>query len=161
MRILHILDHGLPLQSGYTFRTRAILKAQEARGWTVAAVTGQRHGSAAAAVESVDGLTFHRTPATRRSGPLGEIAGIRAFARRIEAAVDAFRPDILHAHSPVLDALAGLIVARRRKLPLVYEIRASGRMPRSVTAPGPRDRSPIGRRARSRPGRSAVRTASR
>ncbi|MEG8022470.1 TIGR04063 family PEP-CTERM/XrtA system glycosyltransferase [Sphingomonas aerolata] len=124
MRILHILDHGLPLQSGYTFRTRAILKAQEARGWTVAAVTGQRHGSAAAAVESVDGLTFHRTPATRRSGPLGEIAGIRAFARRIEAAVDAFRPDILHAHSPVLDALAGLIVARRRKLPLVYEIRA-------------------------------------
>ncbi len=124
MRILHILDHGLPLQSGYTFRTRAILKAQEARGWTVAAVTGQRHGPAGAAVESVDGLTFHRTPATRRSGPLGEIAGIRAFARRIEAAVDAFRPDILHAHSPVLDALAGLIVARRRKLPLVYEIRA-------------------------------------
>ena len=124
MRILHILDHGLPLQSGYTFRTRAILKAQEARGWTVAAVTGQRHGPAAAAVESVDGLTFHRTLATRRSGPLGEIAGIRAFARRIEAAVDAFRPDILHAHSPVLDALAGLIVARRRKLPLVYEIRA-------------------------------------
>ncbi len=124
MRILHILDHGLPLQSGYTFRTRAILKAQEARGWTVAAVTGQRHGPAAAAVESVDGLTFHRTPAMRRSGPLGEIAGIRAFARRIEAAVDAFRPDILHAHSPVLDALAGLIVARRRKLPLVYEIRA-------------------------------------
>ena len=53
MRILHILDHGLPLQSGYTFRTRAILKAQEARGWTVAAVTGQRHGPAAAAVESV------------------------------------------------------------------------------------------------------------
>ncbi|MBD8638413.1 TIGR04063 family PEP-CTERM/XrtA system glycosyltransferase [Sphingomonas sp. CFBP 13733] len=124
MRILHILDHGLPLQSGYTFRTRAILKAQEARGWTVAAVTGQRHGPAGAAVESVDGLTFHRTPATRRPGPLGEIAGIRAFARRIEAAVDAFRPDILHAHSPVLDALAGLIVARRRKLPLVYEIRA-------------------------------------
>ena len=32
MRILHILDHGLPLQSGYTFRTRAILKAQEGRG---------------------------------------------------------------------------------------------------------------------------------
>jgi glycogen(starch) synthase len=40
MRILHILDHGLPLQSGYTFRTRAILKAQEARGWTVAAAAG-------------------------------------------------------------------------------------------------------------------------
>jgi glycogen(starch) synthase len=32
MRILHVLDHGLPLQSGYTFRTRAILTAQMARG---------------------------------------------------------------------------------------------------------------------------------
>ena len=124
MRILHILDHGLPLQSGYTFRTRAILKAQEARGWAVAAVTGPRHGTAAASVESVDGLTFHRTQADAKAGPIGELVGIRAFARRIEAAVDAFRPDILHAHSPVIDALAALIVARRRKLPLVYEIRA-------------------------------------
>ena len=124
MRILHILDHGLPLQSGYTFRTRAILKAQEARGWQVAAVTGPRHGVAPDAVESVDGLTFYRTQATRKGGVLGEVGGLAAFARRIDAAVDAFRPDILHAHSPVLDAIAALRVARARRLPLVYEIRA-------------------------------------
>lgn len=124
MRILHVLDHGLPLQSGYTFRTRAILKAQAARGWQVAAVTGPRHGPAADAVESVDGLTFHRTQAARKGGVLGEVAGLAAFARRIDAAVDAFRPDILHAHSPVLDAIAALRVARARRLPLVYEIRA-------------------------------------
>jgi hypothetical protein len=31
-RILHLLDHSLPLHSGYTFRTRAILKAQEGLG---------------------------------------------------------------------------------------------------------------------------------
>ena len=124
MRILHILDHGLPLQSGYTFRTRAILKAQEARGWQVAAVTGPRHGVAPDAVESVDGLTFYRTQATRKGGVLGEVGGLAAFARRIDAAVDAFRPDMLHAHSPVLDAIAALRVARARGLPLVYEIRA-------------------------------------
>ena len=124
MRILHVLDHGLPLQSGYTFRTRAILKAQEARGWHVAAVTGPRHGVAPDAVESVDGLTFYRTQATRKGGVLGEVAGLAAVARRIDAAVDAFRPDILHAHSPVLDAIAALRVARARGLPLVYEIRA-------------------------------------
>lgn len=124
MRILHVLDHGLPLQSGYTFRTRAILKAQEARGWHVAAVTGPRHGVAPDAVESVDGLTFHRTQAARKGGVLGEVTGLAAFARRIDAAVDAFRPDILHAHSPVLDAIAALRVARARRLPLVYEIRA-------------------------------------
>src|SRR3546814_17698426 len=36
----------------------------------------------------------------------------------------AFKPDLLHAHSPVLDALAALRMARRRGLPLLYEIRA-------------------------------------
>ncbi|MDQ2893203.1 MAG: glycosyltransferase, exosortase A system-associated [Pseudomonadota bacterium] len=124
MRILHILDHGLPLQSGYTFRTRAILKAQEGQGWHVAAVTGPRHGHATDAVEHIDGLTFHRTRAAPNRGLIGELRGIAAFARRIEAAVDAFRPDILHAHSPVINALAAWLVARRRGLPLVYEIRA-------------------------------------
>ena len=42
-RVLHVLDHSLPLHSGYTFRTRAILKAQEAAGLDVRAITGQRH----------------------------------------------------------------------------------------------------------------------
>ncbi|WP_374944675.1 TIGR04063 family PEP-CTERM/XrtA system glycosyltransferase [Sphingomonas sp.] len=124
MRILHVLDHGLPLQSGYTFRTRAILKSQIARGWQVAAVTGPRHGAASAAVETVDGLTFHRTVGARRTGAVGEIAGVAAFARRIGQAADDFRPDVIHAHSPVLDAMAAWPVARRRGLPLVYEIRA-------------------------------------
>jgi len=125
MRILHVLDHGLPLHSGYTFRTRAILKAEQALGWEVAAVTGPRHGIAPAAVEEVDGLTFHRTQPPRPGpSPLSEMREIAAFARRIGEVVETFRPDLLHAHSPVLDALAALKVARRRKLPLVYEIRA-------------------------------------
>ena len=42
-RVLHVLDHSLPLQSGYTFRTRAILKAQKAAGIEVQAITGLRH----------------------------------------------------------------------------------------------------------------------
>ncbi|QNQ11989.1 TIGR04063 family PEP-CTERM/XrtA system glycosyltransferase [Sphingomonas alpina] len=125
MRILHVLDHGLPLQSGYTFRTRAILKAQMRRGWQVAAVTGPRHGASDVMFEQIDGIDFHRTPVMKAwPSPLGELREIHGFARRIAAAVDEFRPDILHAHSPVLDALAALRVARKRHLPLVYEIRA-------------------------------------
>ena len=129
MRILHVLDHGLPLQSGYTFRTRAILKAQMARGWTVAAVTGPRQGVTEAACETIDGIDFHRTaaPAARSMSlpsPIGELREIRRFADRIGAAIDVFRPDILHAHSPVLGALAALRARRGRHLPMVYEIRA-------------------------------------
>ena len=125
MRILHVLDHGLPLQSGYTFRTRAILKASEARGHAVAAVTGPRYHADAPAREVVDGITFFRTPPVAQRPPvIGEAAEVLAFARRVEAAVAEFRPDILHAHSPVIDALAALTVARRSGLPLLYEIRA-------------------------------------
>lgn len=125
MRILHILDHGLPLHSGYTFRTRAILKAQIAKGWTVTAVTGPRQGATDRAMETVDGIDFHRTPVPRAlPAPFGELNEIRRFARSIDAVVETFRPDVLHAHSPVLDALAAIRVARARRLPLMYEIRA-------------------------------------
>ncbi len=125
MRILHVLDHGLPLQSGYTFRTRAIVKAQLARGWQVAAVTGPRHHHGSPATEMVDGITFHRTgPSMKLRAPLSEMAEVAAFGRRIMAVARDFRPDIIHAHSPVLDALAAMRATRALRLPLVYEIRA-------------------------------------
>ncbi|CAN5198750.1 hypothetical protein BH09PSE3_BH09PSE3_01460 [soil metagenome] len=129
MRILHILDHSLPLHSGYTFRTRAIMKAQAANGWTVRGVTGTRQEDDAPA-GIYDGLAFDRTPPVSAgafvSGNkwLRELGEISAFASRIDDVVGVFKPDILHAHSPVLDALAALRVAKRRKLPLLYEIRA-------------------------------------
>lgn len=125
MRILHILDHGLPMQSGYSFRTRAILKAQMARGWQVAAVTGPRHTAGGQRAEQIDGIDFHRTTAPAPlPSPLGELREIGHFAQRIGEVIEQFQPDILHAHSPVLDALAALRAKRRHKLPLVYEIRA-------------------------------------
>ena len=42
-RILHVLDHSLPLHSGYSFRTRAILTAQQRAGLEVRGVTSVRH----------------------------------------------------------------------------------------------------------------------
>jgi glycogen synthase len=125
MRILHVLDHSLPLHSGYTFRTRAILKAQIAHGWQVAGVTGPRHGAFDASEEQVDGLAFHRTAVPPPAPtPIGEWREIGALARRIEQVAAVFRPDVLHAHSPVLNALATLKAARRLRLPVLYEIRA-------------------------------------
>jgi PEP-CTERM/exosortase A-associated glycosyltransferase len=124
-RVLHILDHSLPAQSGYTFRTRAILKAQHALGWEVAGVSSQRHPLPGPDEEIVDGLRFFRTPGQAHGpSPLREWREIRALAQRIDAVVRSFRPDILHAHSPVLTALAADGVARRHRLPLIYEIRA-------------------------------------
>jgi PEP-CTERM/exosortase A-associated glycosyltransferase len=125
MRILHVLDHSLPLHSGYTFRTRAILKAQIARGWTVAGVTGPRFNDVAPDPATIDELTFFRTPKPRAApSPIGDWREMRALAKRLDAAITEWRPDILHAHSPALNGLAALGVARRRQLPLIYEIRA-------------------------------------
>src|SRR5688572_22365632 len=125
MRILHVLDHGLPLHSGYAFRTRAIVKAQLARGWEVACLTGPRHAADGPDPEMVDGITFYRTPALPPlRSPLREWREIRTMRARIEKLVETWRPDQLHAHSPVLTALAALRAARRHGLPLVYEIRA-------------------------------------
>ncbi|GGB89471.1 hypothetical protein GCM10011494_04780 [Novosphingobium endophyticum] len=124
-RVLHVLDHSLPMHSGYTFRTRAILKAQAAMGFEVRGVTGLRHTAGEGAVEEADGLLFHRT-AGRASGFAGlrEWREIGIFAQGIERAVREWRPDILHAHSPALCGQAALRVARRHGIPLVYEIRA-------------------------------------
>ena len=63
MRILHILDHSIPLHSGYTFRTRAIIEQQRAMGWETFHVTGAKQGETETQVEEVDGLVFYRTPA--------------------------------------------------------------------------------------------------
>lgn len=125
MRILHILDHSLPMHSGYTFRTRAILKAQIELGWTVAGVTGPRHSAAGPDRETVDGLDFFRTTARPQGrSPLREWREIRLFADNIDAVVRDWKPDVLHAHSPVLNAIAAQRVADRHDLPLIYEIRA-------------------------------------
>jgi len=124
-RILHVLDHSLPVHSGYTFRTRAILKAQEALGLEVGGITGLRHEAEGNDCETVDGLTFHRTWG-EAYGPAGfrEWLEIGKFASAIESLCDTWHPDILHAHSPALCGQAAARVASRRGIPFVYEIRA-------------------------------------
>lgn len=121
MRILHILDHSLPLHSGYTFRTAAILREQHALGWETFHLTTPKQG-AVAVDDEADGLRFYRTPAPPDTGLIGQM---RLTAKRIDALVSQLQPDIIHAHSPVLNALPSLWVGRLRKLPVVYEMRAS------------------------------------
>ena len=124
-RILHVLDHSLPAHSGYTFRTRALMKAQALKGWQVAGVTGVRHPEPGPDVETVDGLTFYRTsPIAPARSPLREWREIRALAKRVEALAKEWKPDVLHAHSPVLDGLAALRVGKALGIPVIYEIRA-------------------------------------
>jgi PEP-CTERM/exosortase A-associated glycosyltransferase len=128
MRILHILDHSPPVQSGYVYRTLAILREQVAAGWQVLSLTTPKQPTASGAREIVDGWEFIRTPGRRPSRWMPQIASeyamVRATIRRLEEIAREWRPSVLHAHSPVANAWAALAVGRRLGLPVVYEIRA-------------------------------------
>jgi hypothetical protein len=122
LRVLHVLDHSLPLHSGYTFRTASILREQRKLGWETFHVTTPKQGVGTALKEEADGWTFYRTPSTDQDGL---VAQMRLTAARLDELVREIKPDIIHPHSPVLNALPALWVGRKHKIPVVYEMRAS------------------------------------
>lgn len=128
MKILHILDHSIPLHSGYTFRTLAILEQQRKLGWETFQVTSAKHRAATAPKEEIDGIIFYRS-----ESPKGFIANlpvleqwaiVQTLAKRLDEIIPELKPDVLHAHSPALNGLAAIKAARKHGLPLVYECRA-------------------------------------
>jgi len=128
MKILHILDHSIPLHSGYTFRTKAILEQQRKLGWETFHVTSPKHGVALAPIEAVDGFSFYRSAQPKgllaKLPVLNQWASVLSLAKRLDEIIPEIKPDILHAHSPALNGLAALKAAKKHKVPLVYECRA-------------------------------------
>ena len=121
-KVLHVLDHSVPLHSGYSFRTLSILREQRKLGWHTLHMTTPKQGESPADEETIDGFTFLRT----RSVPApGLVAQMHLTAIRLRQAIERFKPDLIHAHSPILTALPSLRVARQHDLPVVYEMRAS------------------------------------
>ena len=128
LRILHILDHSIPLHSGYTFRTLSILREQRKLGWETFQLTSPKQINCDVTEEDVDGWHFFRTPGGdgRFSGLplLGQWTQMKRVEDRLREVSEKVRPDILHAHSPVLNAIPALRVGRRLGIPVVYEVRA-------------------------------------
>lgn len=125
MRILHVLDHGPPMHSSYAFRTGAMLAAQKALGWEVRGVTGARHIAEGPDPEAVDGASYHRAPRVPPGrSPVREWRELRALSAAVGQVARTWKPDVVHAHSPVLNALAAAPVARKLGVPFVYEVRA-------------------------------------
>jgi PEP-CTERM/exosortase A-associated glycosyltransferase len=128
VRIMHILDHSIPLHSGYTFRTLSILKEQRALGFETDHITGPKQGPCGSPEEHVEGWHFFRTPhpgsLLAKAPALKQLTVIDRLTSRLLEAVRSAKPDILHAHSPALNAIAALRVGRKLGIPVVYEIRA-------------------------------------
>jgi PEP-CTERM/exosortase A-associated glycosyltransferase len=125
MRVLHVLDHSLPVGSGYSYRSRSIVLFQKRLGLDPLVLTSPKQGSARDDREVVDGIPHYRTgpgrggrlPLVRELGLMARLAGrIRTVAREN-------RVDVIHAHSPLLNGLPALWAARRLGLRMVYEVR--------------------------------------
>lgn len=127
MKILHVLDHGPPLQSGYVSRSLGIIREQRKLGWETVHLVAPRQQKGTGAEEAA-GLVFHRTPAP--SGSLSRLpvldymAEMRATEARLLELARAERPDLIHAHSPALNGLPATRAGRRLGIPVVYEVRA-------------------------------------
>lgn len=131
MKILHILDHSIPLHSGYTFRTKNILRHQRELDLETFHITSEKHNIAAGNTlleEDIDGLHFYRTPSSSaviaKIPVLNQLAVVRSLENRLLEIADKIKPDILHAHSPVINGSAAVSVGRKLSIPVLYEVRA-------------------------------------
>ena len=125
MRILHVLDHSVPIHTAYSHRTLSLLRQQRALGWHTIQLTGPAQGKVETEDRNRDGWHFIRTA----PGPdwMPPLLLVRRIARRLRHAIRLSRPDILHAHPPSINALAALWAGWHSEVPVLAEIHGAGR----------------------------------
>ncbi|MDX2253581.1 MAG: glycosyltransferase, exosortase A system-associated [Nitrospira sp.] len=131
LKILHILDHSLPEQTGYSFRAHSVITAQRKMGIEAMAVTSPKHYESRPGIyqplERVGGIAYHRAPASKRSvvPVLSELRQMAVLASTLHQLAHDHRVSVFHPHSPTLNAIPAIWVGKRRKIPVVYEMRSS------------------------------------
>ena len=139
LRVLHVLHHSVPYLDGYSIRSKSIVGFQRALGLLPTAVTSGHHeievglsAGSVARTDTIDGIDYHRTPlpANRRTRWRLQTPLVRerSLVRMLEASIERLAAtgafDLIHAHSPILCGSPALRVARRHRIPFVYEVRA-------------------------------------
>jgi PEP-CTERM/exosortase A-associated glycosyltransferase len=125
--ILHVFDHSFPISDGYAFRSGEIIRFLRRSGWRTGHVTSAKQGPSAGSKETVEGLDFYRTQPSRmwRNLPVvGHYGIVTTLRKRLSEVIRDEQPALLHVHSPCLNGLAALPLARRFNLPMIYEVRA-------------------------------------
>lgn len=129
MRVLHILDHSLPHLSGYAIRSHNILRFQRQQDFNPVVLTSAKQGESKALRERFDEIEYNRAayavpPGLWQKPYLSEIFLMHCLRQQIRQQIRAVRPQVVHAHSPVLNGWPARLVSRRAALPLIYEVRA-------------------------------------
>mgnify|MGYP000844652584 CR=1 FL=1 len=130
MKILHLLNHSFPLLDGYTSRSQNIVKTQKEMGFYPVVLTSPKHEAdlkkACPKKEVIDGVDFYRTGKNRFAHlPLiCDLFQMCLVFIRLAGVIKTEKPDIIHAHSPVLNGFPAWLVGKTFCIPVVYEIRA-------------------------------------
>jgi len=130
-KVLHVLDYSLPLHSGYAFRSQNILQCQRNLGWHPCAVTSIKHqlglknNGMFCTDEQIDGIRFYRSDLNsimtgEYSSQFQVVAKLWSNLKRVIAIE---KPDVLHVHSPARNVLPALVLGKKLRFPVVYEIR--------------------------------------
>lgn len=129
MKILHVLDTSIPDTAGYTTRAKYLVHFQKRQGVEPVILTSERFkGPYRSDREILEGISYYRSiprqAGLRRIHLLAEWDEIKCLSRRVADVASVENVDLIHAHSPSLNAAACLGYCRSRQIPLVYEIRA-------------------------------------
>lgn len=129
MKVYHILDHYIPIYTGYTFRTRYILDFQKKSGIDARAIISPKNSQGLKSRETLYGIECFRSQ-TNSNGFMGKLPLLKEMNLMNRLKKDILKtvksePDtILHAHSPVLCGLPAYQAGRKLRIPVIYEIRA-------------------------------------
>jgi PEP-CTERM/exosortase A-associated glycosyltransferase len=132
-RGLYFLNNSLPWDSqGYATRSHGLLTGINRKGWKIDALTRlgypfDRHSKVSnskgtASIEISD--VKYRRLGRGKTNNMGAVGGfISEYACRALSVADEVNPEIIHAASNSWNGIAALLVARKRGIPFVYEVR--------------------------------------
>jgi PEP-CTERM/exosortase A-associated glycosyltransferase len=132
VKVLHVLESSVPDTGGYTIRARYIVDFQRRLGISPVVITSPLFPRVPSGpIDEIDGVRYYRTnniasPAKAKSKLAAYAIRATMLARYRHAVMDVVRrerPDVIHAHSSYTNPRSALPAARRRGLPLIYEVR--------------------------------------
>jgi len=124
MKVLHVLDHSLPVASGYSYRSRSIVTFEKRLGLSPVVLTSPKHGNPQDDCEMREGIAHYRTGSSGGRLPFVREARLMTrLTRRIMQVARREQVAVIHAHSPLLNGLPALWAARRLGIRVIYEVR--------------------------------------
>jgi len=136
MKILHIVYQSLPNISGSSIRTRDLVMSQKEIGLNPIIVSSPfQNGESTSNPELINKVAHYRTYnnkpiqlVTESKSSLitriNKFSSIFSFYRKVNSIVKEENPNILHAHATFFCGIVAILLGRKHKIPIVYEVRS-------------------------------------